>query len=489
MSDLLTLSATDQARLIRQGELSPVELIDQSLDRIETVQPLFNPFCFIFAEQARKIAKQQQAELASGISRADLPPLFGLPIAIKDFTPTKGQTTTRGSCAFTDWVPDHDAEIVKRLKRAGAIVIGKTTTPEFAWSSFTRSKLWGDTTNPWNAARTSGGSSGGSAVAVTTGCVSLAEGTDMGGSVRIPAALCGITGMKPSLGRIPMDILDTTFDNISHFGPLARSVADAALFLSVTEGAHSSDIQSQKNYLQTRPNTQAPAELATHNAQAMSDLGGLTIAVSEDLGFYAVDADVLSNFHKMTAILEQQGARLIPAELDWSVDYADAWLDLWAVFQAAAFGHLIEEFEADMDPGLVSLMRKGQSMTAVSYRQIETLRTQQWKKLARVLNKADALICPTMARTAPLKDASDAEFERVDSKGKLQGLDITAVFNNVSQCPVLSQPSGVCKKGLPTAVQLVGHPYQDNSVLAIAAALEAQHQAPQWTPGSNEGCG
>jgi len=469
MSDLLTLSATEQAQLIRQGELSPVELINQSLERIENVQPLFNPFCFIFAEQAREIATQKEAELAACASHSTLPPLFGLPIAIKDFTPTRGQTTTRGSRAFKDWVPEYDAEIVKRLKRAGAIVIGKTTTPEFAWSSFTRSKLWGDTANPWNAAHTCGGSSGGSAVAVTTGCVSLAEGTDMGGSVRIPAALCGITGLKPSLGRIPMDILDSTFDNISHFGPLARSVTDAALFLSVTEGAHHSDIQSQR------------AMLATQIPQPMPDLGGLTVAISEDLGFYSVEADVLNNFHKMTAALEAQGARLVPAELNWSVNYAEAWLDLWAVFQATAFGHLIEEFEPDMDPGLVSLMRSGQAMTAVDYRQIESLRTQQWQQLARVFDKADALICPTMAQTAPLLDASDEEFERVDSSGKLYGLDMTAVFNNVSQCPVLSLPSGVGSNGLPTAVQIVGHPYQDNSVLAIAAALEAQHQQPSWS--------
>ena len=170
--------------------------------------------------------------------------LHGLPIAIKDLTPTPGKTTTLGSKVFEHWAPDHDAPIVERLLGAGAILVGKTTTPEFAHSGFTQSPLWGISRNPWNPERTPGGSSGGSAAAVATGCVALAEGSDAGGSVRIPAAMCGCVGLKPSLGRIPLAILPTVFEQYCHFGPLARTIDDAALFLSVTEGPDERDILS-----------------------------------------------------------------------------------------------------------------------------------------------------------------------------------------------------------------------------------------------------
>jgi Asp-tRNA(Asn)/Glu-tRNA(Gln) amidotransferase A subunit family amidase len=243
MSDPTLLPATELAALIRARALSPVELMEASLARIEAVQPVCTPFAFVFPEAAMKAARAAEAAAMRGDR---LGPLHGLPVAFKDFTPTAGHPTTRGSVALRDWVPEADPVIVRRVKAAGGIVVGKTTTPEFAHSAFTRSPLFGHTTNPWDPARSAGGSSGGSAVAVTTGCVALAEGTDMGGSIRIPAALCGCVGLKPSLGRIPMDILPTVFDDMSHFGPLARTVEDAALFLSVAEGPDRADISSQR---------------------------------------------------------------------------------------------------------------------------------------------------------------------------------------------------------------------------------------------------
>ena len=193
------------------------------------------PFCFVYAEEAMEAACQAEQTLR----RTEPPaPLLGVPIAIKHFTPTRGKVTTLGSRVYEHWVPDHDAVIVERLRAAGAILVAKTTTPEFAISSFTESPLWGITRNPWDPKRTAGGSSGGSAVAVATGCVPLAEGSDMEGSVRIPAAFCGVVGFKPSFGQIPFDVLPSQFDLLSHFGPLARTVADAALFLSVTQVSH-----------------------------------------------------------------------------------------------------------------------------------------------------------------------------------------------------------------------------------------------------------
>jgi Asp-tRNA(Asn)/Glu-tRNA(Gln) amidotransferase A subunit family amidase len=239
--DLAYRTAGDLARMIRSKQLSPTEVMENTLGRIETVNPTLNCFCFVYPEEALEYARAVENKVMAG---GDPGPLGGIPIAIKDLTPTKGKRTTLGSYAYEHWVPEADAAIVEKLMAAGAIMVGKTTTPEFAHVGFTESALWGITRNPWDPARTPGGSSGGSAAAVASGCVPLAEGTDMGGSVRIPAAECGVLGLKPSLGRIPMDILPSVFDNISHFGSLARSVDDTALFLAVTQGPDERDIQS-----------------------------------------------------------------------------------------------------------------------------------------------------------------------------------------------------------------------------------------------------
>src|ERR1700757_4100656 len=241
--DLCYMPATEMARRIRDGRLSPVELIDNSLARIAAVNPALNCFCFVYPEEARARARAAEAEAKAG---AKLGPLHGVPFAIKDLTPTKGKRTTLGSYAYEHWIPDEDAPIVEALTKAGGIMVGKTTTPEFAYSSFTESPLWGITRNPWDTSRTPGGSSGGSGAAVASGCVPLAEGSDMGGSVRIPASFCGIVGLKPSFGPIPFTILPSIFDSLSHFGPLARTIDDAALFLGITQGPDERDIQSLK---------------------------------------------------------------------------------------------------------------------------------------------------------------------------------------------------------------------------------------------------
>src|SRR5260221_2931592 len=218
--DLCYTPATDLAARIRMGRLSPVEVIDNALARIEEVNPKLNGFCFVYPDEARAAAKILEAEARQGKLRG---PLHGVPFAIKDLTPTKGKRTTLGSHAYEHNVPDHDAPIVEALTRAGGILIGKTTTPEFAYSSFTQSPLWGISRNPCDQSRTPGRSSGGAGIAVATGCVPLAEGSDMGGSVRIPASFCGVVGYKPSFGRIPFTILPSQFDQFSHFGPFTRS--------------------------------------------------------------------------------------------------------------------------------------------------------------------------------------------------------------------------------------------------------------------------
>src|SRR5215813_15364128 len=270
--DLCYTPATVLARRIAARKLSPVEVVKNALARIDAVNPKLNCFCFVYPEEALKAARAAERAVKAG---RKLGPLHGVPVAIKDLTPTKGKRTTLGSYTHEHWVPEHDATIVEKLRAAGAIVVGKTTTPEFAYSSFTESPLWGATRNPWNPERTPGGSSGGSGAAVAAGCVPLAEGTDMGGSVRIPAAWCGIVGLSPSFGRIPLEFLPSPVDHIHHVGPLARSSDDARLFLSVTQGPDDRDLLSLPTVLDLdRP--------------LSGDVQGLRLALSIDLGWYRV---------------------------------------------------------------------------------------------------------------------------------------------------------------------------------------------------------
>jgi Asp-tRNA(Asn)/Glu-tRNA(Gln) amidotransferase A subunit family amidase len=455
--DLAYRPAAELARLIRTGEISPVEAVRNSLARIAAVNPKLNAFCFVYEEEA--LAKAEQAERALRDGRP-LGPLHGVPIALKDCTLTKGKRTTFGSHAREHFVPDRDAVSARRLLDAGAILVGKTTTPEFTYSGFTESPLWGITRNPWDPSRTPGGSSGGAGVAVATGCVALADGTDSGGSIRIPAALCGIVGLKPSLGRIPMDILPTVFDQLSHFGPIARTVEDAALFLSIAQGPDEADPQSL-------PPLPLPEALPR-------DIKGMKLALSIDLGFHTVEEEIAANTRSAAEALADAGADLREIDLPWTSELEAVWFQHWGVLLATCFGEALETHRERMDPRLVALMERGLEMNAVEFKRIELLRTRQWQALAKVLEEHDALLCPTMPIEAPAVGRADQDFCYTDTDGRYRGFDMTSVFNFVSQCPALSVPSGFTRAGLPTGLQIVGRRFADSTVLAIGAALEGR---------------
>lgn len=466
LDDVLDWAATQVLGAIKTREVSVSEVVDAALERAQQTQEDCNCFTAIFVEESREQARDIDTALAQGGSDA-AGALLGLPIGIKDFTPTRGQLTTCGSVLMKDHVTTRDAVVAKRLKAAGGIVIGKTTTPEFAHSGMTSSPLWGATCNPWDTERSSGGSSGGSAVAVTRKAVYLAEGSDMGGSIRIPASFCGCVGLKPSKGRIPMDALDSVFDHISHFGPLARSVDDAALFLKITQGAYEPDIQSQRNP------TPIPDVI-------QSDAKGLRLAVSPDLGIYNVDPEIIGNLGQSVSALEDAGAQVDWVDLNWPVDYIKHWEDYWGVFLAAQFGHHLEQHRDRMDPELVGLMEAGMKIDAVSMERGAIVRTEQWHKMAKLFETYDALICPTTAKVAPSVRANESDFTTFDENGGYNALDMTAIFNNVSVCPAIAVPNGFTKAGLPTSVQVVGHRFDDPMVLRLAKCLERRAPWANW---------
>jgi Asp-tRNA(Asn)/Glu-tRNA(Gln) amidotransferase A subunit family amidase len=283
----------------------------------------------------------------------------------------------------------------------------------------------------------------------------------MGGSVRIPAGLCGIVGLKPSLGRIPMDIIDTAYCNISHFGPLARTVNDAALFLDVVQGEHPSDIQSL-------PRCPLPNPVS-------SDVRGLKFALDVTLGFCAVDAGVEANLRVTAGALVDAGAVVEEIDLGWDSKIVDMWNGSWCIFMAAAYDKLtdvpLDENRERMSEGLVRRIEMGRKIDAVTARKWEFERTRYWHKLGAVLEKYHALLCPTMSITAPPVEMRDWDFEGTNDEGLLKCMDMTSPFNYMAQCPVLSVPSGFVD-GLPTATQIVARRWDDALALRIGAAIE-----------------
>ena len=455
------ISAVAIASGVRSGDISAVEVAEQSLDRIAAIDPRFNAFCVTLPAAALEAAKEIDRRRRAG---EPLGPLAGVPVAVKDFTPTAGITTTYGSMAHEHHVPDRDAVIVRRLRDAGAILVGKTTTPEFASSWFTRSLNFGETLNPWNPAHTCGGSSGGSAVAVATGCVPLAEGCDMLGSVRGPAAFCGVVGLKPALGRIPFDALRSTFDDISHFGPLARSVDDAGLFLQATSGPDRVDLNS---FI-------PPLDLAERS-------GPLKIRLSLDLGYCVVHTEVREALVRAAENLAASGAEVREVNLDLTAEDAECVGNASMVWMAAHYGDLADREPEKLSPLTLKMIAIGRQARAADIKYIDFVRARLWKRLSDVFEDSDVLMCPTMAQPAPLKDGDDFDFGTRDLDGRLQALDLTSLFNLVGACPAISVPCGMTSSGLPIGAQFIAPPHDEARVFKAAHLLERLMPFPAWT--------
>jgi Asp-tRNA(Asn)/Glu-tRNA(Gln) amidotransferase A subunit family amidase len=354
--------------------MSAMEIAEAAIARADRVQAELNCFMEIDAEGMRAAALRVDRKRSSG---RKLGPLAGVPVAIKDCTPVKGLGNRFGSHAFAHNVASEDAAVVERFRQADALILGKTTLSEFASSSFCDSPLHGITRNPWNVERTPGGSSGGSAVAVATGCVAVAQGTDMGGSVRIPASCTGIVGIKPAAGRIPLDDQPSFVDDIQHHGVLVRTVADLVASLPPICGKTLLD-----------PTTYVP-DLPTLSARA--DVSDLRIAVTDDLGFFEIEPEVKARLAQAAEALEHSGARVSRPALDWDRAIADGWVRHWHVYLAAFFGDDLDRIGPLADPRLVHVIRKGREADAVSMKRLDLLRRRQWKALAGIFHDHEVL--------------------------------------------------------------------------------------------------
>jgi Asp-tRNA(Asn)/Glu-tRNA(Gln) amidotransferase A subunit family amidase len=458
--DLCYMTATEAIVAFKTRALSPVELLKAIIARCEELQPKVNALTYTYFERALEQAKGAEARYARG---GDPRPLEGIPVAIKDFHPLKGEITTFGSKIYRTYRPDYSAPTVQRLLDAGAIIHCRTTTPEFAHTGVTVSPLWGVTRNPWNLAYTPGGSSGGAGAALAGGMTTLADGTDGGGSIRIPASATGIVGYKPPFGRNPLD-REHPLEMILHYGPMARSVSDAALMQNIMSGPHLDDICS------IRGKVLIP--------EVAEEIKGWRVAYSMDLGFYSVDSEVRRNTLAAIEVLKSLGCTVEEVDVGWDWGVNNAWTTYWAVLFAGLLGDKLPRWRYEMTEGLVRMIESGLAVSADRFYQINLVRGEMYRKLGPILEEYNVMICPTLALPAVKHehDPSDSNFAIDGEKVPASiGWYMTMPFNLVSQCPVIAVPTGFAASGVPTGMQIVGKTFDDLSVFRAAAAYERAH--------------
>ena len=462
--DLCYTTATEALAKFGSGDLSPVELMSAVIARSEAVNPAVNAYTYTFYERALEQAKKAEALYASG---AETRPLEGIPIVIKDFHPVKGEITTFGSRMFENHVPEHSAPTVARLLEAGAIMHARTTTPEMAHAPHCRSDLWGNTRNPWNLDYGPGGSSGGAAAAVAAGMTTIADGTDGGGSIRMPAACCGHFGYKPPFGRNPIDRAYPR-ESLLHYGPMTRSVADGALMQNVMAGPHPDDICS------LRPKLEIPDEL--------EPIRGWKVAFSMDLGYYEIDEEVQANTREALDAFRSLGCTVDEVDIGWDFSVLDAWTTHWEGLFWAAAGHHYPRWKYEMEGFVRRLLERGSQHSLSRFYQCNEVRGRMYETLSPILDAYDVLVCPTNAIPAL---PADHDIENTDLRinGKTLSVanwpgdiyvqwQLCYPFNLVPECPIAAVPSGYASSGVPTGIQIVGRTYDDVRVFRAAADYE-----------------
>lgn len=454
-------SARAMAAAVRERRISARELLELHLARIEERNPELNAVVNFDAERARAGAAAADEHLARG---GPLGALHGLPFAFKDTHAVAGWPTTFGSRLFADHVPQHDELLVERVRRAGVVVLGRTNVPEFAAGSHTFNRLFGTTRNPHDPTRSAGGSSGGAAAALASGMVPLADGSDMGGSLRNPASFCGVVGMRPSLGRVPEWPLYNQWETTSVGGPLARDVGDLALLLSVMAG----------------PDPRAPLALGDpgHLFAAPFDptpraLHGLRVAWSLDLGgAFAVDEDVAAVTEQAGRLMARHGARVHGAHPDLA-EGDDTFRTLRAWHLHAKLGPLLAEHPGELKASLADNIRAGAPLSGTDVARAYTQRTTLGERMRQFFTQHDLLVLP-VSQVAPFP--AEQEYP-TQVAGRPMGSYLdwmrSAYLVTVTGCPAIAVPAGRTPDGLPVGVQLVGPHGSDRRLLEIAAAFEA----------------
>jgi amidase len=447
-------SARAMAAAVRAREISARELLDLHLTRIEAVNPTVNALVSLDAERAQTAAAEADERQARG---EPLGALHGLPFAFKDTHEVAGWRTTYGSRVLAQYVPTRDELIVERIRDAGAIVLGKTNVPEFAAGSHTFNELFGTTLNPYDLGRSAGGSSGGAAAALATGMVPLADGSDMGGSLRNPASFCNVVGLRPSLGVVPEWPQHNAWETTSVSGPMARSVADLALLLSVISG----------------PDPRVPAALPAYADRPLhGSLAGLRVAFSADLGgAFEVDPAVARVVSAAADLFAERGAEVVAAAPDLR-EAEDTFRTLRAWHFQAVHGRRLAKHPDLFKPSLADNIRAGESLTGADVARAYHQRTNLSQRMVAFFDRYDVLLLPT-SQVPPFP--ADQEYPATVN-GKEMGTYLdwmrSAYFITVTGCPAISVPAGLTEDGLPVGIQIVTRHNEERRLLEVADSFE-----------------
>jgi amidase len=467
-SSLTRKTAGELVALVKAREVTPVEILDAHLAVIERLNPALNAIVTLAAEQARAAAIKAGDAVTSG---GPTGPLHGLPIGIKDVTPTAGIRTTFGSPLFKDNVPAEDAEAVRRLKAAGAIVLAKTNTPEFAAGANTVNPVFGATRNPWNKALSPAGSSGGSAAAVASGMLPLAQGTDFGCSIRMPAAFCGIVGIRPTPGLTPNHPMPLAWDPGQVNGPLARTAEDAARGLDALVGF------SRISPISVAP----PWKSALAEVEVARDAKGLRIAYVTDIAGIGVDAEIDDICRKTAMSLRDAGATVEEITFDASsgkVPY-QAWRGLWMVGQQFNNLERLEEFGVNLKGNV----KAGLKVTPTDFAQAEKARAALFLKFAAFFEKYDLLLTPASpVKQYPVEQNFPTEVNGKKFENYTDWIAGSFLITLMS-LPGGSVPAGKTKDGLPVGIQVVGARFEEPKILSLAKIIQQMHPIG-WPPNS-----
>ena len=458
LTDLGFMPAAEMVSAVKKKTLSPLEIVEAFLTRIDTINPKVNAYCTVAPEMARETARKAEAEVMRG---GALGPLHGIPVSVKDLTLTAGIRTTFGSRIFEYHVPAEDALIVQRLKAAGAIVLGKTNTPEFGAGANTYNAVFGPTRNPWKLSHTCGGSSGGAAVALACGLGPLATGSDLGGSLRIPASFCGVVGFRTSPGRVPIYPGFLGWDTLAVEGPMARTVKDTALMLSVIAG----------------PDDRSPISLPGDGREFISaveqpEVRGLRVAWSPDLKIVPVDREVRSVAAAAAKRFAELGCVVEEAEPDFG-RVREVIHVTRATRMVALYAEKLKEWRDKMNRNLVWNIEQGFPLTAQQVGEAEKERTAIYHRVRHFFETYDLLLTPTVA--VPPFPVEMSYPKEINGQAMTTYTDwfLLTYAITITGLPAISIPCGFTSEGFPVGLQVVGRRLAEATVLKAAAAFEA----------------
>jgi Asp-tRNA(Asn)/Glu-tRNA(Gln) amidotransferase A subunit family amidase len=456
MTDACDLTAVDARRLIGTKELSPVELLESCIARIEAVNPALNAFVATCFERAREEAEAAEDEVMAGDV---LGPLHGLPLGVKDLNATEGLRTTYGSLIYKDHVPDADERVVATMRAAGAVVVGKTNTPEFGAGANTTNRVYGATGNPFDPVLTPGGSSGGSAVAVATAMVPVAAGSDFGGSLRTPATFCGVVGFRPSPGTVPNELRPVGLSPLSVQGPMARTVADAAVLL-----AGQVDVDMRDPF-------SGGLDTDLLDPLVTLDLAGLRVVFSEDLGCAPVDDGIRAVFRERTGAFRSIFAEALNQDPDLGPVH-EVFEILRGVNFVAAHKERLDNHRDLLGPNVIDNTERGLAYSAADIAWAHVEQSRLYRRFLGLFDDVDVLICPAAAVTPFPHD--QLYVEEINGEAMPTYMRWLAMTYGLTMAtpPVVVIPCGVDHNGMPFGIQVVGPNGADRFVLEVAHSLE-----------------